>query len=246
MKHFMKISGVFLFLVFLMGANTAQADVVYQHAFRSIVSDNLRSYSSDLYDGAGVFDSDVGALMFFEAVTSSDFISGFYLTDAVQTSTISFDDGLFVSASGTATAFGSAVYEPFYEPFYENPDHVCQDDSCYDPNAMSSLFVQFEVTQKSVFLYDPDDLFAATIEFYRNGNSSDNLLTDMVQPESGIIDPGIYTFEILAETRQTGCEFYDITFKVNDVPLPSAVWLLGSGLMGLMGWRRKSGPFEKY
>jgi hypothetical protein len=45
-----------------------------------------------------------------------------------------------------------------------------------------------------------------------------------------------YALLIPTSTSGAGLTFDDLTY--NPVPIPGAVWLLGSGLLGLVGWRR--------
>jgi hypothetical protein len=33
--------------------------------------------------------------------------------------------------------------------------------------------------------------------------------------------------------------YFEVDFTVSEVPIPGAVWLLGSGLIGIIGFRRK-------
>ena len=51
--------------------------------------------------------------------------------------------------------------------------------------------------------------------------------------EAGVIGFGEYTLNL------NGPNSYDGTFEVSSVPVPAAVWLFGSGLLGLIGVARR-------
>jgi hypothetical protein len=65
------------------------------------------------------------------------------------------------------------------------------------------------------------------------------------QMNGGLVDAAIYSFDgfdINTLTKDLAFQFDttgDTLVLVNPVPVPAAVWLLGSGLLGLLGIRRK-------
>jgi len=76
-----------------------------------------------------------------------------------------------------------------------------------------------------------------------NGNGSDTFSWE------GYLGPGLYDFELDIWTRSdvngvlwegnASIQVSDVTIRVGEVPIPGAVWLLGSGLIGIVGIRRK-------
>ncbi len=80
---------------------------------------------------------------------------------------------------------------------------------------------------------------ADQVSLYING-------TLAVQRDRGTISDGIHPFRIGYQSDFGGAGFkgYIDNFRISDaalspVPIPGAVWLLGSGLIGLLGFRRK-------
>jgi hypothetical protein len=55
--------------------------------------------------------------------------------------------------------------------------------------------------------------------------------------DSGTLAPGEYRLWVSAGEVDIGS--FDMTFTISEVPVPSAVWLLGSGLIGLIGLRKE-------
>ncbi len=63
-----------------------------------------------------------------------------------------------------------------------------------------------------------------------------------------LLEPGVASFELVEDTQfnttggvyiQTADDGSFISFNSTVVPIPSAIWLLGSGLIGLVGFRKK-------
>ena len=80
--------------------------------------------------------------------------------------------------------------------------------------------------------------------FYRLSNRpfKSILLKEMISGEDAPI-PSNTTYRGYGSQPDTpitaiGSKGYIIERDTNPVPLPGAVWLLGSGLLGLAGWRR--------
>ena len=94
---------------------------------------------------------------------------------------------------------------------------------------------------------DQKDPNPANLEFYINGSS---LGSQMLDPNSGLWtklnwqwDSGAETSALLQiidlTTAANGNDFALDDLSLNTVPLPGAVWLLGSGLLGLIGIRKR-------
>ena len=101
--------------------------------------------------------------------------------------------------------------------------------SVTDP--VSGSFVNNQ-TEASLGVVDGSEVFGF-------GTSSDS--------SAGILDAGQYSLDVLAGGRHTGVnlmtppDFYYVNFdlQMSEVPIPGAIWLLGSGFIGLVGLRRK-------
>jgi hypothetical protein len=50
----------------------------------------------------------------------------------------------------------------------------------------------------------------------------------------------LVTFSLYTDNTSMNNSFFNISFEPSPVPVPAAVWLLGSGLIGLVGLRKKS------
>jgi hypothetical protein len=83
------------------------------------------------------------------------------------------------------------------------------------------------------FTLDPDATFS------RSGD----LLTWRVKDDLFEGGAGLGAFSFYGYSLDGGSEtgFYDITAPGANVPVPAAVWLLGSGLLGLVGLRKRLG-----
>jgi len=71
------------------------------------------------------------------------------------------------------------------------------------------------------------------------------LMSDNATIWEGILDPGTYQFRSLIDLQSslyvlgTTPYYYSYDFSVSAVPIPGAVWLLGSGLIALAGLRKR-------
>ena len=92
------------------------------------------------------------------------------------------------------------------------------------------------------------DIGGNQISFISNGNTTAGTMQDewMLQTISGVAPAGTAFARFVLITGDFlpggggGAPFYDDAFfDLRPVPVPAAVWLLGSGLLGLVGLRRK-------
>jgi hypothetical protein len=83
--------------------------------------------------------------------------------------------------------------------------------------------------------------FVAAYEIDSNGNpilsTRRNFITDLVGAEGSAIDP--LTGDFLFSTFGGGDQLAVVTGFTAPIPIPPAVWLFGSGLLGLIGIARK-------
>ena len=76
------------------------------------------------------------------------------------------------------------------------------------------------------FSWDVDnDVVGATLDFYFYSNPVEQ--GDTV------------SFSVYTDNTTDQVSFFGVSYYPTPVPIPSAVWLLGSGLIGLIGFRRK-------
>ncbi len=89
-------------------------------------------------------------------------------------------------------------------------------------------------------LYGLDDTIPIKFKIFNNGSQfSAEIPSDEVYTFS--ISGHNFTLTDLALTQDAAkAGRYNLTGTVSSVPLPATAWLLGSGLLGLMGLRRRS------
>jgi hypothetical protein len=77
----------------------------------------------------------------------------------------------------------------------------------------------------------------------RSGSGSDTFFWE------GVLDPGLYAFDLYMQARSDSTnvlfegnaliELTSATVRIGEIPIPGAVWLLGTGLLGLIVVRKK-------
>ena len=110
--------------------------------------------------------------------------------------------------------------------------------------ASNGLTVRFTVEDPIYYQLDWLSENAQITLFGNNSGTIFNIFNLGVDSgtKSGNLAPDDYEFFIY--TGGEGSEFgeyggYDVEFSVSNVPLPGGIWLLGTGLIGIIGIRRK-------
>ncbi len=89
----------------------------------------------------------------------------------------------------------------------------------------------------------------ANITFIRDGGYSQTFTLDgtAFTPETFLFDNGFLNTNSVTWTQDSPFHQFDnIQIDVATVPAPAAVWLLGSGLLGLIGMRRKPSKLSRF
>lgn len=113
---------------------------------------------------------------------------------------------------------------------------------------VTSTALEFGISVYAGLVEQTELLFAG---FSNEGNFGDNVFIAGTNPTTGAIGTslldillptsGVYTLAIGGEAGFPfdGLFDYDLNVQIAPVPLPAAIWLLGSGLLGLVGLRRR-------
>jgi len=132
-------------------------------------------------------------------------------------------DTLTVDGLGTASqAFGMAS--------------TGVDGSEAHANAQSILQVDFVVSGQPVsYTWSFGSITGdAMVGLFKDGAAGGEVLG-----WTGTLTPGSYSLYANATASGGSNSFYQIGFTATSIPLPGAFWLLGSGLIGMIGIRRK-------
>lgn len=174
--------------------------------------------------------------------------------------------GVLLVACLVASSAHSAVLAPrmnadlLWEPtesmmvFFVNSSVSLPDLYLYDPAGSQEPVAVFDVSAY-VPVYTAYEQGSDTLLLYRNSYATEPVLT---LPRGAFLlgdstGPGGYHFEMITEFGTS--DHFDVTIPddgtvpmssstamiggVSPVPVPGAAWLLGSGLVGLIGVRRK-------
>jgi hypothetical protein len=118
--------------------------------------------------------------------------------------------------------------------------------------ALTGVRVDFSINDIYDNLYFPEPvtmMYQIDFDLTDGGNiqlwkmtstwARDELLVSFSGPETGnsgdTLELGAYQIWV----QSSGNGSFDIDFKVSAVPIPPAIWFLGSGIVGLVGVRRK-------
>jgi hypothetical protein len=226
----MKKALFFLFgfiLAFLLQATESPASLTLTTADRT-----LYTYASaQAWGGTFVSDPQNSSTNltgnFNQAIVSSAYSVGstiYYFADA--TAQASQNTNLVVGANSLAisgnmtTSATSGVYPPV--------------QSSASASAISYVHLVFNITSPATYQFT----FTGTSNVFvamQNQDSSEYIISGLSSPLSGTIGSGNYEFYI----RNAASSNADFSLTVSSVPIPATVWLLGSGLLGLAGLRRK-------
>ena len=237
----------------LMGlGHTANAAVVLLGEFRTVStsasvstpvgSDSASTSRNSLGDFAD-FDESVATDLSLEDASAN--------ATAQQSSQISTTS---ISASGAATASAeTTAFDPFFFTSANangntnlSVDFQVDAPQLFDLSGVvsSSVFSGFTFGQANVSLRSQDGSF--NISFSTPFSDDNTTPFDL----SGTLFPNIYTLSANAdiganafgEEAVSGSADFSLDFNVTAVPLPAAVWLFGSGLLGLIGIARRKNP----
>ena len=146
---------------------------------------------------------------------------------------------------------------PFPDPQYNNPDAAVV--SYVTGNTVQELYKQdqgssadlgpFALSYKTEFFNEPSDPEEAKITYVSGPVISGSPLYLLVK-DGAASNPIWYLFDITGWNGQDDIEMTGFwpqqgaishvsLYGPSPVPIPAAVWLLGSGLLGLVGIRRK-------
>lgn len=107
---------------------------------------------------------------------------------------------------------------------------------------------QYNLTGNTVF-FGSNLLSQASVSLTSNSGTLHDILGNETFDVSGILEAGTYTLTGIALVEEidglpsypsmSGNALYDFTLDLAPVPVPPAVWLFGSGLIGLIGIARR-------
>lgn len=105
---------------------------------------------------------------------------------------------------------------------------------------ISSFMVDFissdsMISTNNFNLLNPGGFSTVLFDFTIGANSGSQI--DLLALAGGALDPGMYSIEQIV--NGSGSINYTYSAEVNAVPIPAAVWLFASGLIGLAGIARK-------
>ncbi len=94
-----------------------------------------------------------------------------------------------------------------------------------------------------------------TLQLYDDNNGPNAQLHSVSMTTSGLNTVGSFSFDLTPVDNKKYCLVMTgnidpndngkaVTLDVHAVPLPAAVWLFGSAILGLVGFRRKTGNTE--
>lgn len=108
----------------------------------------------------------------------------------------------------------------------------------------------FEITQAGTYELTLTDMFfpGALRRLHASVFSADEKLADVFGPGSTVfeLDAGTYYLGMFAKAKKFGPGTFGLTLQLQDnvmeTPVPGALWLFGSGLVGLAGLVRRRHP----
>lgn len=168
-----------------------------------------------------------------------------------------FDSGDTITAPGAlktevtevmSSPFTSGSYEATYLGFEAgHQDYLVDDAKIFGNQSESSAGDKANVNVASTFFYDYTDNDPAAKVIYLTGMTNLKMFSLLGSDLNSFTDDKGW-FEATSNYYVVGFgdgagdgDFDDlvVAVKANPVPIPGAVWLLGSGLLGLVGIRRK-------
>ncbi len=127
-----------------------------------------------------------------------------------------------------------------------SPNVIASGDSLADGSKDTFLDFTLPVSNLSfVIVGDGSSGSAGMLDIYVNSifDTTLSLTVDGVGSSADLIDLtsfiNVTRIEMYDITDPAGIGYDDFTFDVANVPIPSAVWLFGSGLIGLVGFARR-------
>ena len=92
----------------------------------------------------------------------------------------------------------------------------------------------------NIFLSDPASNIVGSLNVNTSGLlAGDDLLQNTVFGFTGPLTAGTWEFDLRGFGESFGANEYSFNLVASAVPIPAAVWLFGSGLLGLVGMARR-------
>jgi len=168
-------------------------------------------------------------------ITYSDTIGGFLVQVATGISKPSTTSPQLLFLNSVSVSGGSSSSPASLIISLTDTDYV---DS---PPALNAIYSGGTIGSVNFdFLYDASNGEFGGTSFFNSGVITSNPFSGVNVAIPGI-PSGLYSLTMTAEVYHNGDGVTSFTSEIQSVPVPAAVWLFGSGLLGLVGVaRRKS------